>query len=84
MEINTVIEVESFGDFDETYTEAIMVHSEILDVEEIYKEFYKFQNIDSNEGLDYRMLYSITQDFIAFLELKNFTKLKTNKIHFTD
>jgi len=84
MEINTVIEVQAYGDFDVTYTDCIMVHIEKIDKTEILKEFYQIQGITSNTGLDYKTLRTITEDFISFLELKGFKKLKTQQVHFCD
>jgi len=84
MELNTFIEVQAFGDFDVQYTECIMVHSDKINKDEILKEFYQIQGITSNRGLDDRELYSTTQDFIAFLELKGFKKLQTQSIYFCD
>lgn len=84
MELNTFIEVQAFGDFDVKYTDCIMVHSDKIDKNEILKEFYQIQGINSNIGLDYRQLYNITQDFISFLELKGFKRLETQKVYFCD
>jgi hypothetical protein len=84
MELNTFIEVQGFGDFDVKYTDCVMVHSDKMDKNEILKEFYQVQGIASNTGLDYRQLYNITQDFISFLELKGFKRLKTQSVYFCD
>ena len=84
MEINTVIEVQAFGDFDVKYTDCVMVHSEKIDKNEILNEFYQMQGISSNKGLDVRVLYDTTQDFISFLELKGFEKLETQSVYFCD
>lgn len=84
MEINTIIEVQAFSDFNIKYTDCIMVHSDKLNTEEIFQEFYKTQGIESNTGLDYRELYKTTKDFIAFLFLKGFKSLNTEKIYFCD
>ena len=84
MEINTVIEVQAFGDFDVKYTDCIMIHSDRMDKNEILKEFYQIQGITSNKGLDYRILRTITEDFISFLELKGFKKLETQSVYFCD
>jgi hypothetical protein len=84
MEINTVIEVQAFGDFDILYTDSIMVSSEKHDVKGIFSEFYTFMGIKSNTGLRHTILTEIREDFIAFLELKGFSKLKTNPIYFCD
>jgi hypothetical protein len=84
MEINTVIEVKGTGDFDMTYTDCVMVHTDKLNVDEITKEFYQIQGITSNKWLDYRELHNITQDFISFLELKGFSRLETEVMYFCD
>ena len=84
MEINTFIEVQAFGDFDVTYTVCVMIHNEKLDKNILLDEFYKIVGITSNNGLDYKKLYTITQDFISFLELKGFKKLNTEKVYFCD
>jgi hypothetical protein len=84
MELNTFIEVQAFGDFDVKYTDCVMVHSDKMNKNEILKEFYQIQGIASNTGLDYKQLHNITQDFISFLELKGFKKLKTQSVYFCD
>ena len=84
MEINTVIEVQAFGDFDILYTECIMVSSEKHDTKGIFNEFYKLMGIESNTGLGRLILMDIREDFISFLELKGFSKLKTEAIYFCD
>lgn len=84
MEINTIIEVQAFGDFDVIHTVCIMVHSDKIDKNEIMEEFYQIEGIPSNTGLEGRCLYDITQNFIAFLELKGFKKLKTQTVYFCD
>jgi len=84
MEANTIIEVQAFGDFGSLYTECIMTHPKSLDKDEILKEFYQIQGISSYNGLSYEMLRTITEDFISFLTLKGFTKLKTQPIYFSD
>lgn len=83
-EMSTFIEVQSYGDFDIKYTNCIMVHYDKLDKIEILNEFYKLQGITSNEGLDYKILSTITEDFICFLELKGFKKLQTQSVYFCD
>ena len=82
MEINTIIEVQAFGDFDVKYTVCVMVHSDKMDKNKILKEFYHIQGITSYKGLDYRILRTITEDFISFLELKGFNILKTQSVYF--
>lgn len=82
MELNTVIEVQDFGDFDVKYTNCIMVHSDKIDKNEILKEFYQMQGIVSNIGLKNNQLQNITEDFIQFLELKGFKRLETQKVYF--
>lgn len=84
MEINTVIEVQAFGDFDVKYTDCVMIHSDKIDKNEILKEFYQIQGITSNKGLDYKILRNITEDFISFLELKGFKRLETQSVYFCD
>ena len=84
MEINTVIEIQAFGDFDIKYTVCIMVHSEKIDKGYLLKEFYKIQGILSNQGLSNETLSTINDDFIAFLELKGFRMLETEMIYFCD
>ena len=84
MIINTVIEVQQFGDFDVLNTNCIMVHSDAMDKKEILKEFYQIHGIPSNKGLDYKVLSTITEDFISFLELKGFKKLETQPVYFCD
>lgn len=84
MELNTFIEVQAFGDFDIKYTDCVMVHCEKIDKNEMLEEFYKVEGITSSNGLDYRKLYNITQDFISFLELKGFKRLETQSVYFCD
>lgn len=83
MKIKTSIEVQRYGDT-HLYTDCIMVHSEKLIVDDILKEFYEIQGINSMSGLDYEMLNTITDNFIAFLELKGFNRLYPNIIYFCD
>jgi hypothetical protein len=61
-----------------------LVHSDKINKSELIKEFCEINNISSINGLDYRKLYQYTEDFIAFLELKGFTKLKTYEVLFCD
>lgn len=82
--MNTIIEVQAFGDFDVKYTDSIMVHDDKLDKEEILKEFCSLKGIESNKGLDYKILNRITEEFVLFLESKGFKKLKTDPIYFCD
>jgi len=84
MELNTFIEVQSFGDFAVKYTDCVMVHSDKIDKDEILKEFYQARGIASNTGLDYRELGNVTKDFIAFLHSKGFKKLETRPVYFCD
>lgn len=82
--MGTIIEVQSYGDFSIKYTNCVMVHSDKMKKNEILKEFYQVAGISSNTGLDYMKLSKITQDFISFLELKGFKKLKTQEVFFCD
>lgn len=82
--MNTIIEVQSFGDFNVKYTDSIMVHDDKLDKEEILKEFCALKGIKSNKGLDYKILNRITEEFVLFLESKGFKRLKTDPIYFCD
>lgn len=84
MNINTFIEVQAFGDFDQIYTECIMVHSDKMNKDEILKEFYHIMGISSNVGLDYRIIRGLIEDFVSFLEMKGFKKLETEIIYFCD
>lgn len=84
MEMNTIIELQAFGDFGVKYTDCIMVHSDIIDKSKIMSEFYQIKNIKSNTGLDFITLQTISDDFISFLETKGFVKLNTQKIYFCD
>ena len=83
MKFKTVIEVEAFGDGN-LYTECIMVTTEKLNLDELLKEFYILEGIESNTGLDIRIMRETTENFISILELKGFNKLKTKKIYFCD
>ena len=84
MEINTIIEIQFYGDFDVRTTNCIMVHSDKLDVNEILNEFYRIHGITSNTGLSDKVLRTVTEDFICFLEFEGFNKLKTKPIYFCD
>lgn len=84
IKLPTVIEIQSFGDFDIQITKCIMVHHEKMNKNEILDEFYKINNISSNVGLGQDLLKTITNDFIVFLELKGFRKLKTESVIFSD
>ena len=82
--MKTFIEVQAFGDFDMKYTDCIMTHPEKLDTTKILKEFYDVQGINSNTGLSQKQLKTVTQDFVCFLEIKGFTKLKPKQVYFSD
>jgi hypothetical protein len=84
MNIKTAIEVKAWGDFDILYTVCVMIYSEKVNKDEILKEFYQIQGISSCDGLSYKKLSTITEDFIAFLELKGFKKLRTHEVYFSD
>lgn len=84
MEINTTIEVKAFADFDILYTECVMVHFNKFDTRELFSEFYKLEGITSFNELNYKNKRDVTENFIAFLELKGFQKLKTIPIYFCD
>lgn len=61
-----------------------MVHTDKLNVNDLLKEFYLIQDISSNEGLPLGMLRTVTADYISFLELKGFVKLKAQPVYFCD
>lgn len=82
--IKTIIEVKAFGDFDIMFTHSIMVSPEELDVDKLLKEFYDLVGIESNHKVNHVLLYEITEDFVSFLELKGFSRLKTNVVYFSD
>lgn len=82
--METVIEIQAFGDFDIKYTECIMVSDEKHGLKTLLKEFYEIEGITSTHGNDYKKLNAITNNFIAFLQLKGFKKLKTKEIYFCD
>lgn len=81
--METIIEVQAFGDFDIMYTECVMVSDIKFDINELQKEFCEIENIPSFRGLK-GSLYELTYNFIAFLELKGFKKLQTTPIYFCD
>ncbi len=80
----TVIEVQAFGDFDIKYTDCIMVSEEKKDVKEIIKDFCVFMNIPDIKGLPSNKLYDMTQEFIEYLKMIGFTKLKTTEVYMCD
>jgi hypothetical protein len=82
----TIIEVQAFGDFDMLYTECIMVSGGKHEKEELIQEFCVISGLDSTDGkgLKYNMLREVTSDFIAFLSLKGFVKMETQKVYFSD
>lgn len=84
MDVKTAIEVQRYGDFDIVNTECIMVHPKKINKSELLKEFYRLAGITSQEGLSYSKLETINKDFIAFLELKGFKKLRTYEVLFSD
>jgi hypothetical protein len=85
MEIKTVIEVQGYTDQPGLFcTDAIMVSSEELDINKIEKEFLNTWGLSSTKGIDISCLNELTTEFIKFLEVKGFSKLKTKKIYFCD
>ncbi len=80
----TIIEVKAFGDFDIMYTDCIMVSTEKMDVKEVIKDFCVFMNIPDIKGLPDNKLYEITQEFIEYLEMIGFNKLKTTQVYMCD
>jgi len=84
MEVKTTIEIQKYGDFDMKYTDCIMVSNEKHRQKKLLKEFYDIYNIKSSSGMDSSMLDKLTEDFICFLEMKGFTKLKTYEVCFSD
>ena len=84
MNIKTVIEVQAYGDYDICQTVAIMVSEEKINEKIIIQEFYNTMGICSNSGLSEKVLSTISEDLICFLEMKGFTELKTHVIRFSD
>lgn len=84
MIIRTSIEIQAYADFDISYTKCIMVSNIEYNPTDLLNEFFQINGITSTNGLDLRILATITDDYIAFLELKNFKKLPTFKTIFSD
>ena len=80
----TYIEVQAFGDFDILYTECIMVSKDDISTDNIIKDFLDINGLKSTKGLHLNKLRDYTEDFIAYLELLGFEKLKTKQIYFCD
>jgi|GEM_PF-4641606 len=75
----TYIEIQGWGDFDVRYTDCIMVSPDFHNFPFLDKEFFELEGINSFKGLDYRKLREHTANYISFLELKGFKKLKMNR-----
>lgn len=84
MVVNTVFEIKNYGDFGTPVTRYIMVSEHRYDTKVLLEEFYKLYNIDSNEGLSQEMLGTIYEKFEKFLRSKDFRKLKTIPVIFSD
>jgi len=84
MVITTIIEIQAYADFDIPYTKCIMTSDIFYNPTDLLKEFFQIQGITSTDGLDIRELTTITDDYITFLELKQFKKLHTFKTLFSD
>lgn len=82
--METIIEVQAFGDFDIMYTECVMVSDIKFDINELQKEFCEIENIPSFHDLQRSSFYELTYSFIVFLELKGFKKLQTTPMYFCD
>lgn len=86
MEFKTVIEVQAFGDFDILQTTCVMTSTDWHDPAALMSEFCQINNLPpkSGKGLVGVILYEVTNDYIAFLELKGFTRLQTTPQYFCD
>lgn len=84
MIIRTSIEIQEYADFNIPYTKCIMISNVDYNPSDLLKEFFQTQGITSTSGLDIRDLTTITDDYIAFLELKDFKKLPTFKTIFSE
>jgi hypothetical protein len=82
--IRTAIEIQAFADFDIPYTRCVMTSNNVFNPTDLLNEFFQINGITSTSGLDYRKLTTITDDYIAFLELKDFKMLPTFKTIFSD
>lgn len=84
MVIKTSIEIQAYADFDIPYTRCIMVSNVDYNPTDLLNEFYQIFGITSTSGLTYKQLSTVTDDYIAFLELKGFKSLPTCTIIFSD
>ena len=82
--MNTIIEMQVFGDFDVRCTNCIMVSDEKLNIENLQKEFCDIERIPSFKGLEVHNLSMLTDKFILFLKTKGFRKLQTTELYFCD
>ncbi len=82
--MKTIIEVEAFGDFDVMYTVVIMVSEEKIELSSLQNEFCQIEGIASFKGVPNNRLYETTENYIAFLKLKGFKALATQKVYFCD
>jgi hypothetical protein len=82
--MKTIIEIQKWNDSDVLITDCIMVSKGKFNENDLVREFCGLSGIVSTSGIPNKILPSITNDFIIYLELKGFTKLKTYKIHFSD
>lgn len=82
--METIIEVKRYGDYDIPYTDVIMASEQKYVVKDLIKEFHIINETERLNLLNYFKLRELTENFISFLELKGFKKLKTNEVLFSD
>jgi len=82
--MKTIIEVESFGDYDTRYTDSIFVSDEVHDVLYLKSEFCSKIGVESVNTLPTNMVSDTVEAFKMFLIKKGFKRLKTTKVVICD
>lgn len=82
--INTVIEIQGWGDFDMRYTEVIMVSEQKLDAKLFIKGYCDLRGLPGLDGLPQNMLRDINEDLIKYLKKNGFKPLNTYVVLFGD
>lgn len=84
MEIKTIIEVMGYSTYGDHYTMAIMVCTDMRDVDSITKAYCSLRGLEGLSGLPSNMLSDLPNDFIKYLMKEGFSQLKTKTVRFTD
>ena len=84
MDIKTAIEIEFWGDYDQKYTDSVMVSTEKHNVNKLVEDYCSLMGLESTSGLPNNMLNDFTEEFKKYLTKLGFTTLKTKTVCFSD